>query len=192
MMHRIVVILILPLLLIFGCEPCGKGYNPKRNISGFKINASDTNGVMLGEDSVFIQKDTAFFRMQFEVIKVAATSRSLGFISTATACSLAEPYLVHTIDSMAVIALDAWDSGHPSMSNISDFVTAKKHWGYMGTVDTTFLRYAGSMKSDQLFYQSSMWFGIHTLPVSRKGRFYMWFRLSNGAEFKSNVLKLVE
>jgi len=59
-------------------------------------------------------------------------------------------------------------------------------------VDTTLARNIVSMKSDRMVYQSSMWFGIHTLPASRKGRFYMWFRLSNGAEFKSNVLKLVE
>lgn len=191
-MHRIVVILILPLLLIFGCEPCGKGYNPKRNISGFKIIASNSNGAILSQDSVFIQKDTAFFRMQFDVITVAAASRSLDFISTATACSLAEPYMVHTIDSISVITVDTWDAGHPPMSIISDFVTAKKYWGFNGMVDTTLARNIGSMKSDRMVYQSSMWFGIHTLPASRKGRFYMWFRLSNGAEFKSNVLKLVE
>ncbi|MFN5217756.1 MAG: hypothetical protein ACK5CL_03225 [Sphingomonadales bacterium] len=191
-MRRVVVALVLPILLIFSCEPCGKGHNPKRKISDFSITASDSFGTMLGNDTVFTQDDTAFFRMQFEVITVATTSPSFEFISSATACSPVEPYLIFTIDSMAVITVDAWDAGHPAMSDISDFVTAKNQWGYSGQVDTTFYRYTRTIKNDRMFYYSPSWFGIHKLPVSRKGRFYVWLRLSNGAELKSNVLNLVE
>lgn len=191
-MKRVIVALVFPVLLIFSCEPCGKGYNPRRKLTGFSITASDNKAGFIGKDSVLIQGDTAFFRMQFEVITVAANVPSISFISTATACSPMEPYLIHSIDSMAVITVDSWDAGHPALSDISDLVTAKRHWGYAGPVDTTFHLFARNINNDQWFYYRSAWFGIHTLPVSRKGSFYVWLRLSNGTEFKSHVLKLVE
>lgn len=191
-MRRVIVTLILPLVLVFSCEPCGKGYNPRRKLTGFSITASDNNAGTLGQDSVFIQGDTAFFRLQFEVITVAANTPSLSFISTATACSPVEPYLIYSIDSMAVITVDAWDAGHPAMSDISDLVTAKRQLGYFGQVDTTFRRFARNLNNDAWFYFGSTWLGIHTLPISRKGKFYLWLRLSNGTELKSNVLKIVE
>ncbi len=191
-MKKITVTLFLPMLLIFSCEPCGEGYNPRRKLTGCDIIASDNKAGLLRKDSVFIQGDTAFFRMQFEVITVAATVPSISFISAATACSPMEPYLIHSIDSMAVITVDAWDADHPALSDISDLVTAKRQWSYSGPVDTTFHRFARNINNDQWFYYGSSWFGIHALPVSQKGRFYVWLRLSNGTEFKSNVLKLVE
>ena len=191
-MRRFIVVLVLPLIFVFSCEPCGKGYNPRRKISGFRITASDSTAKYLDQDSVFIQRDTAFFRIQFEVIPIAAASHSFEFISSATACSLVEPYLIYTIDSISVVTVDAWDANHPALSDISEYVTSKKQWGTLGSVDTTFSQYKGSVKSDRWFYLGTNWFGIHTLPISRKGRFYVWFRLSNGAVFKSNELKLVD
>jgi hypothetical protein len=97
-----------------------------------------------------------------------------------------EPYLIHSIDSMAVITIDSWDAGHPALSNISDLVS------YAGPVDTTFHGFARNINNDPWFYYGSPWFGIHTLPVSRKGRFYVRLWLSNGTEFLSNLLTLVE
>jgi hypothetical protein len=192
-MQRIVITLLLPLLLIFSCEPCGKGYNPKTQITGLRIMASDSNRAMLGQDSVLIQGDTAFFNLQFNVVRVAATLRSFNIISTATACKNLEPYLINNIDSLAVIAVDTWDAVHPPMSAISDYVTAKKYWGNLGQVDTTFQQYALSItKINRNYFQSTTWFGIHKLPTKRKGRFYVWLRLSDGVELKSNVLKVVE
>jgi hypothetical protein len=189
-MPKIIVFLILPLLLIFACEPCGKGYNPQRELAGLSILSSNSNGALLNADSIFIQRDTAYFKIQFDVRRFAATSHSFGFISAATACDLPAPYLIHSIDSMAVITVDLWDAGHPPMSSISDLVTAKQYWGFKGSVDTTFKQYSKTLKSQSGFYDYTHWFGIHSLPASRKGRFYIWIRLSNGLELKSNVLKL--
>ena len=191
-MKKITVTLFLPMLLIFSCEPCGKGHNPRRKLTGFDIIASDNKAGLLSKDSVFIQGDTAFFRMQFEVVTVAANVPSISFISSATDCSPMEPYLIHSIDSMAVITIDSWDAGHPALSDISDLVTAKRQLSYAGPVDTTFHGFARNINNDPWFYYGSAWFGIHTLPVSRKGRFYVRLWLSNGTEHISNLLKLVE
>ena len=139
-----------------GCHPCGgRDYNPAFRIIRVDAVPMYYNNTLPEErkgDSVGIQNDSVLFRADLiaqNVVNVKPRS-GFSFFPEAVACSPAEPYYVHNIDSVDIIALDNWDAAHPAGSSLEDIARAKHLFMLTGwTADTTFIAWKHQLQNIQ-------------------------------------------
>jgi hypothetical protein len=191
-----------------GCHPCGGGdYNPAFRITRVDAVPLYYNNNLPEErkaDSVGIQNDSVLFRADLiaqNVVNVKPRS-GFSFFPEAVACSPVEPYYVHNIDSVDIIALDNWDATHPAGSSLADIARAKDLFMMNGWAkDTSFLAWKAQLQDIRYGRQLTFNGGAMVrmkAPQQPGARFYFLLRWSDPqnqaqvVELRSQPLRVVK
>ncbi|MBU6324640.1 MAG: hypothetical protein KJS92_04055 [Bacteroidetes bacterium] len=178
---------------ISGCNPCGKGYDPRLIARSIACNPSDSSGSWLKGDTVYIKNDTAYFRLELKTDRVVQGG-SLSLFPELTACSPTEPYLVEPVDSLSLLATSSWDAAHPEGASLADISFARMYTNSMGRIsDTSFHAFAIICKNNNFLLHEAHVCLLKTVcrNSNRINTFVIRLKLRNGAVLQSRDMKIV-
>lgn len=186
--------LVVLLVGIFtACNPCGKGYDPRLMARSIQGKPSNNIGSWLQGDTVFLQNDTAYFRIELISDRVVRNG-SLSVFPELMACSPAEPYLENPVDSLSILATSDWDASHPSGTSLADLSSARMYFDIQGNLrDTSFHAFAMACKGNRFLLHEAQVCLLKTLcrNANKVNTFALRLKMRNGAVLQSRNMTLV-
>ena len=185
-------------VLLFGffaaaCNPCGKGYDPRLMARSIQGNPSNNTGSWLQGDTILLQNDTAYFRIELRSDKMVR-NRSFSLFPELLACEPVEPYLENPVDSLSILATSDWDAAHPNGSSLADLSSARMYLDVSGNFrDTSFHAFAVASKGNRFLLHEAQVCLLKTAcrNLNKVNTFALRLKMRNGAILQSRNMTLV-
>ncbi|MEY3984343.1 MAG: hypothetical protein RL160_1902 [Bacteroidota bacterium] len=186
-----VLVLLLPCVYT-ACNPCGKGYDPRLMARSIQVKPSNNIGSWLNGDTIRLQNDTAFFRLELTADRMVR-SGTYTFFPHLIACSPEEPYLETPVDSLSIVATSDWDATHLTGTSLADLSSARLYAHPQGNVyDTSFHAFAAACKGKRFLLHEAHVCLLKTVcrNTNKVNTFALRVKLRNGAVLQSRNMTL--
>jgi hypothetical protein len=186
------------LLMLFGlfataCNPCGKGYDPRLMARSIQGKPSNNTGSWLQGDTIVLQNDTAYFRIELIADRMVRNA-CYSLFPEVMACSPEEPYLENPVDSLSIVATSDWDTDHPTGASLADLSSARLFVHPQGNFyDTSFHAFAAACKGKRFLLHEAHVCLLKTVcrNTNKVNTFALRVKLLNGAILQSRNMNLV-